>query len=182
MTMTLPLIVLAIGSALVGFLGIPHSSMFEAWLEPVIKMASGPHAVEHASDSMEFILMGVSVLVAAVSMFFAYTLYGKNFDTVNKIRSSKPMQGLAAMSENKWYFDEIYQSMIIKPLLFTSEFIFNKLFDNTIIDGIVNGTSNIYEAFSYGVRDIQSGKVRHYAYLMLFGILMMFVYTMGKMI
>jgi NADH-quinone oxidoreductase subunit L len=180
MTMTLPLIVLAIGSALVGFLGIPHSSMFEAWLEPVIKMASGPHAVEHASDSMEFILMGVSVLVAAVSMFFAYTLYGKNFDTVNKIRSSKPMQGLAAMSENKWYFDEIYQSMIIKPLLFTSEFIFNKLFDNTIIDGIVNGSGRFALAMSHSFRDIQTGKLGGYALMMFCGIIVMFVYISSK--
>lgn len=178
--MTLPLIVLAIGSATVGFLGIPHSSMFEAWLEPVIKLTSDPHAVAHAEGSMEFILMGVSVLVAALSIFFAYTLYGKNFDTVTKIRSNKQIQVLANLSENKWYFDEIYQNMIIKPLLFTSEFIFNKFLDNTVIDGIVGGSGKFARAMSHSFRDVQTGKIGGYALMMVVGILGMFVYISTK--
>jgi NADH-quinone oxidoreductase subunit L len=178
--MTLPLIILAIGSTLVGFLGIPHSSMFDSWLEPVITTKALVEA--HGDASVEYILMGLSVVVAVIGMITAYTMYIKNPSILNKIKTNKGLEKLHSFSQNKWYFDELYQTLIINPLMKFSDLVLWRFVDKNIIDGIVNGTSNIYEAFSYGVRDIQSGKVRHYAYLMLFGILMMFVYTMGKMI
>ncbi|MFN8575866.1 MAG: NADH-quinone oxidoreductase subunit L [Candidatus Sericytochromatia bacterium] len=178
--MTLPLIILAIGSTLVGFLGIPHSSMFEAWLEPVITAKS---VVEgHGEASMEYILMALSVIVAIIGIATAYMMYIKNPSSLNKFKTNSGLKKLHSFSQNKWYFDELYQSLLINPLMKFSDLILFRFIDKNIIDGIVNGTSNVYEVLSGGLRDIQTGKVRHYAYIMLFGILMMFFYTMGKMV
>lgn len=178
--MTLPLIILAIGSTLVGFLGIPHSSMFEHWLEPVIMVKEAVGEV-HGDASMEYILMGLSVVVAIIGIVAAYIMYVKNTSILTSIKNNKGLQKLHSFSQNKWYFDELYQGFIINPLIKFSDLVLWRFIDKNVIDGLVNGTSNFYQAFSYGVRDVQSGKVRHYAYLMLFGILLIFVYTMGKM-
>lgn len=178
--MTLPLIILAIGSAVVGFLGIPHSSMFDAWLEPVISIKTVAEA--HGDSSMEYILMGLSVLVALIGIVTAYIMYIKNPSSVNKFKTNSGLKKVHSFSENKWYFDELYQSFIINPLIKFSDLILWRFIDKKVIDGLVNGTSNLYETFSYGVRDIQTGKVRYYAYLMVFGMLLIFVYTMNKMV
>ncbi|RYX97583.1 NADH-quinone oxidoreductase subunit L, partial [bacterium] len=177
--MTLPLIILAIGSTVVGFLGIPHSSMFDAWLEPVIRVKEIAMDAHHGDSSMEFILMGVSVVVAIIGIASAYFMYIKNPAMLNKVKSNKGLQKLHDFSQNKWYFDELYQSLIINPLIKFSDLVLYRFIDKSIIDGIVNGTSNVYQSFSFGLRDIQSGKVRHYAYFMIFGMLLICVYTMG---
>lgn len=178
--MTLPLIILAIGAAVVGFLGIPHSSMFEAWLEPVITAKS--LAAPGVDPSMEFVLMGVSVVVAVIGILAAYIMYIKNPASLNKFKTNSSLKKMHSFSQNKWYFDELYQTLIINPLIKFSDLILWRFIDKKIIDGLVNGTSNLYETFSYGVREIQTGKVRYYAYLMIFGMLLIFVYTMNKMV
>lgn len=179
MVMTLPLIILAIGSATVGLLGIPHSSMFEAWLEPIFSIAKHETA-EHAQDSMEFILMGLSIVIAIVGIAFAYVLYIKDKVLLEKISRSKNLQNLRNLSENKWFFDEIYDIYIIKPLLSISEYGLFRLTDKIIIDGLVNGAGKFYSAMSYSFRDIQSGKVRNYAIIMLLGMIVMFAYVSTK--
>ena len=179
--MTLPLIILAIGSTVVGFLGIPHSSMFEGWLEPVITVSKNV-AETHSEGSTEYLLMGLSVVVAIIGIAFAYVMYIKDSSILNKVKENRGLQRLHTFSQNKWYFDEIYQSVIVKPLILFSDVILWRFIDKRVIDGIVNGTASIYQAFSYGLRDIQTGKVRHYAYFMIGGMIVIFFYTMGKMV
>ncbi|MBC7473986.1 MAG: NADH-quinone oxidoreductase subunit L [Candidatus Sericytochromatia bacterium] len=178
MSMTLPLIILAICSTIVGFLGIPHLNMFESWLEPVI--GNLPKESADASHLMEYFLIIDTVIVALIGISLAYVFYIRKNSILEKIKGNQTLQKLHDFSENKWYFDELYNKLIIKPLLGFSDVFLFKFIDKNIIDGLVNGTAKFYSAMSYGVRDIQSGKVRYYAYFMLFGIIMMFVYTASK--
>jgi NADH-quinone oxidoreductase subunit L len=169
---TLPLIILAIFSTTVGFLGIPHSSMFEAWLSSVI--IKPEDVLAHHDSSMEFVLMGVSVVTAIIGISTAYYLYIVNKNVSENLYNNNNLKLLYKISNNKWYFDEVYRDIIIKPLYFISK---NILFviDKYLIDGFVNGLGKLYAAMSYSFRDIQSGIVRHYAYFMLFGILFIFL-------
>ena len=180
-SITLPLILLAIGSALVGFLGFPHANMFESWLQPVINMAGETHHIsETAYDNMEYILMAVSVVVAILGIIAAYVIYISNKSLLDGIKNTIIIKKLYAISLNKWYFDELYNQVVISPLMKISDLLLWRFIDKTIIDGLVNGTSKFYYAMSFGFRDIQSGKVRHYAFFMLIGIVLIFVYSSLK--
>lgn len=179
-TMTIPLIILAIGSALVGFLGIPHISLFEKWLEPVFETHSTswtsivtPHQLV---GTQEYILMILSVAVALVGILLAYSFYITKKETPETLLQNNFVKKLYNFSLNKWFFDEMYEKFIIKPLMFVSEWGLWKFFDNIIIDGLINGSSKLYYCFSDGLKEIQTGKVRYYAYAMMVGIFVMFVY------
>jgi NADH-quinone oxidoreductase subunit L len=188
-SMTLPLVILAMGSTIVGFLGLPHISLFGFWLDPVLNVSVTTIAGDTATATystgalpaesggiIEYLLMGVSVIVALAGIGIAYLFYVKNTHILDDIKTSKSFKKLYEFSYYKWYFDEIYQKYLINPLLAFSEAILWQIVDNALIDGLVNGTSKFYYAMSYGFRDIQSGKVRHYAYMMLLGIVIMFIY------
>lgn len=181
LVMTLPLIILAIGSTVVGFLGIPHSSMFEEWLNPVLmgtsEVAKNMHH-ENANDSMEYMLMGLSVLVALIGIGFAYVLYVK--DKSGNMLKKVTGKVLFNISNNKWFFDEVNDKIIIKPLVKTSDYFLFRFVEKNIIDGFVNGVSSVYTAMSYGFRDISSGKVSNYAYFMIIGLIVMFSYAILK--
>lgn len=189
LSMTIPLVLLAMGTTIVGFFGIPRANLFEFWLEPVLnfRISTIPNDTAIAtynvtpvienSGSLVYILMAVSVIVAISGIILAYLLYMKKSEMLDKVKSNKSLRELYDFSFNKWYFDEIYNEYIINPLLKVSDVLLLKFIDKTIIDGIVNGTSKFYSAMSYGFRDSQSGKVRHYAYFMLLGISLMFIYV-----
>ena len=182
-TMTIPLVILAIGSALVGFLGIPHTSLFEAWLEPVFASHNtnswASMVTAHQLPQMqEYILMLVSVLVAVIGIVLAYVFYVQKKEIPqNILQSNDFVKKLYNFSLNKWFFDEVYEKFIIKPLMFVSEWGLWKLFDNIVIDGSINGSSKLYYVFSNAVKEIQTGKVRYYAYAMTVGMFIMFIYV-----
>jgi NADH-quinone oxidoreductase subunit L len=173
--MILPLIVLAIFSTLVGFFGIPHFSLFESWLNNVIN--NQKEILYHQESSMEFLLMGVSVITAVIGISLAYYLYIFNKKIIQNLYNNPKLKTLYKISNNKWYFDEVYRDIIIKPLYFISK---NILFiiDKYLIDGFVNGIGKVYFVVSYAFRDIQSGIVRHYAYFIVFGMLIIFLLSM----
>ncbi|GIW21158.1 MAG: NADH-quinone oxidoreductase subunit L [Candidatus Sericytochromatia bacterium] len=169
--MIIPLIILAVFSTIVGFLGIPHSSLFESWLSPIIVKQN---EIQHYQNSMEIVLMFISVLIAILGISSAYYFYVVKNNIVENLYNNPKLKPIYKMSYNKWYFDEVYRDIIIKPLYFISN---NILFviDKYLIDGFVNGISKLYSAMSYAFRDIQSGIVRHYAYFMIFGMFIIFL-------
>lgn len=174
--MTIPLMILALGSTVVGFLGIPHASLFEEWLNPVIGVKHVAEAVESNTSSMEYFLMFDSVLVAVIAMSLAYVLYVKKQELLKKLTNKT----LFNFSFNKWYFDDINNDFIVNPLVKTSDKFLGGFVEKVLIDGVVNGVSKTYTALSYGLRDLQDGKVTSYAYLMVVGLLVMFSYAILK--
>ena len=172
-SMTVPLIVLAILSAIGGAIGIPEAlggnHWLSHWLSPVIK-----HAGEAPDHATEYMLMAVSVVGVLISIALAYGKYVKQNHIPVPDEAKRP--ALANLSYNKFYFDEIYDALIRKPLDVLSGF-FYKIVDNKIVDGIVNGFGWTASEASKGLRLIQSGNVGFYIFMMVIGIISLLLYT-----
>ena len=169
-TMTLPLIVLAFLSVVGGFVGIPHASMFENWLEPVFspalyKMLSG----EHAGGTVEYLLMGVSVIIAIGGIVAARWMYLRRTDLALSL--SKRYPRLYRTLLNKYYVDELYDSVIVDPSVKISNEVLWKAMDVSMIDGTVNGMAKMTNGIGQVLRKIQTGVAQSYAVVFIGGIL-----------
>ncbi len=163
-----PLAVLAILSTVGGFLGIPHMSWLEHWLEPVIP----PHEASAAvSAGMEWVLMGVSVAGAVLGIAVAFNIYKSRDGSLAKPAALKQrFATLHRLLENKWYIDEIYEALIVRPIQAVSNAIW-KGFDVAVIDRIVNGFGRVTEWTGETVRVVQTGSIQVYALVLLIGLL-----------
>jgi NADH-quinone oxidoreductase subunit L len=157
-SMTIPLWILAIGSILVGYLGLPHvlggpigvENVFERWLEPVMGHAAAAEMVdaghEHvAQTGLELLLMLVSVGVAAIGVFVAYCLYlRKRPDPAvfSNLAGGVPYRVLL----NKYYVDELYDLVFVRGTLLLSRVM--AWFDQYVVDGIVNGAAAVVRVVS----------------------------------
>jgi len=165
--MTIPLIVLAILAIIGGFVGIPEVFMHGGdklgeFLSPVIA-ANGEHHVSHAT---EYMLMGLSTGLVIAMIIFAW------FKFRNYQRSEAT--GIGKVLENKWYVDEIYDAAIVKPIKKAGTF-FSQVFDNKVIDGMVNGVGRLMQYSSRQLRLVQSGQVGNYVLLMVISMVLIFV-------
>ena len=167
LAMTLPLIVLAILSAVGGAIGIPHIMGGHHWLTGQLSSIVSTPQEAHLAVSTEWILMGVSVAIAAIALLIALSRYSKQTD-------EEPSSALGKFFYNKWYIDELYQKAIIEPLnnfaLFLKEFIEKKM-----IDGAVNGTGKLVQFSARKVRLIQNGQAGYYILFMVLGIITLFL-------
>ena len=166
--MTLPLIVLAILSALGGVIGIPHIMGGNHWLSGQLSSIVSTPQEAHLAVSTEWILMGVSVAIAAIALVIALSRYSKQTD-------EEPSSAIGKFFYHKWYIDEFYQKAIIEPLnkfaLFLKEFIEKK-----VIDGAVNGTGKLVQFSARKVRLIQNGQAGYYILFMVLGIITLFLF------
>ena len=80
---------------------------------------------------------------------------------------------------NKYYVDEIYHSSIVRPLVGISLF-FWKVFDVVVIDGLANGLAYMIKSFSSGGRKIQTGYLRNYLLIFVFGVIIILAYLVAK--
>jgi len=137
--------VLAIGAVFAGFVGLPGvlgGSQFAHWLEPVIHA----HEEAHASQALEWGLMAVSVSVAALGVFIAYLMYRR--ETLSpEIFANLAGGALYRLFDRKWYFDEIYQAVFVNGTLLLARI--GSLFDQYVIDGIVNGAAGLTRFVSW---------------------------------
>jgi NADH-quinone oxidoreductase subunit L len=172
-SMTIPLIILAVLSAIGGIIGIPESlgghHWLSGWLSPVIL-----HHAEAADHNTEYMLMGITVAGVLVSIFIAYAKYVKKEHVPVPDEAQRSLLG--TLSYNKFYVDEIYDVVIRKPLDAFSTF-FYKILDTKVIDGIVNGLGWSTNEASKGLRLVQSGNVGFYILMMVVGIISMLLYT-----
>jgi NADH-quinone oxidoreductase subunit L len=168
LAMTLPLIVLAILSALGGAIGIPHIMGGHHWLSGQLSSIVSTAQEAHLAVSTEWILMGISVAIAAIALLIALSRYSKQTD-------EEPSSAIGKFFYHKWYIDELYQKAIIEPLnkfaLFLKEFIEKK-----VIDGAVNGTGKLVQFSARKVRLIQNGQAGYYILFMVLGIITLFLF------
>jgi NADH-quinone oxidoreductase subunit L len=168
-TMVLPLVVLAIGSVVVGFLGLPGvwgGSAFEVWLAPALPKLQTPEM----GATTEFALMALSIIAGGLGILIAWLRYGTRAVSFEPARNI--LWGFAA---NKWCWDHFYRAVIVNPLIFLSRWGLWKTIDNLFIDGIVNGVPRAYYGLSGVIRYAQTGVARFYAYAMLVGTLVIFL-------
>ena len=194
-SMTAPLIILALGSIGVGYLGLPawtgvtHS--FEHFLEPVLPAAE---AASHGSHSLEILLTLVSVAVAAVGIYLAYHFFMRRKEKADQMREKFPR--IYGLVYNKYYVDEVYDALVVNRTKDVASGMIK--FDERVVDGLVNGSAvatrisawvsgqadihivdrivnliaEIVEFFSKIFRKLQTGLVQSYALFLVIGIVL----------
>jgi NADH-quinone oxidoreductase subunit L len=174
-TMTIPLIVLAFLSVVGGaLLGWPHHHFLARFLKPVFAEIHGvPEAQYEISASLEYGLMFVSTAIAALGAWLAYSrFYKRGLAADAEFAENRP--GLAAALENKWYIDELYDRIVVRPLRAVSEFSWK------VIDAIIDGLASLLGALVEGVGDLlrffQTGNVRNYALMFFIGVIVFLAY------
>uniref|UniRef100_A0A7V2ZJ80 NADH-quinone oxidoreductase subunit L n=1 Tax=Ignavibacterium album TaxID=591197 RepID=A0A7V2ZJ80_9BACT len=173
--MTIPLIVLAILSVIGGFVGIPevfsgeHGNQFHNWLAPIFKDADRKlmHFGLH-SHFEEILLMVISVIGATASILLARYIYLKKPEIA--VRTASRFKGLYNLLWNKYYVDEIYDLLVVNPIVTASRNVLWKIADNKIIDGTVNGVAKLIDIISATIRKIQTGVAQLYSLVMVLGI------------
>lgn len=163
--MTLPLIVLAILSIVGGYVGLPkvmseHNAL-EHFLEPVVKN----FGVVSLSHTTEWMLMGVSVAIAVIMIIAAKVVY--------KQPNFAPATGLAKVMEEKWYVDELYANIVVKPLQGLSSLL-EQFAERLGIDWVVNGVGRLVKWGGERMRLLQSGQVGFYIFIMVIGMVALF--------
>ncbi len=158
MVMLVPLMILALLSLVGGLVG--WGNHFEHFLAPVFG-ASSEVAAESGTGTTEWILMGVSVAVALSGWWLAYLLYVKRQDLPEKI--ANVFGGFYVAVVHKYYIDELYAALFVKPLVEGSTRILWQGVDRGIIDAAVNDAGDGARQVSDQVRQMESGNIRSYA-------------------
>jgi NADH-quinone oxidoreductase subunit L len=162
-----PLVVLAILSVIGGWLALPTfyggSDYFANFLAPVFGGAqeAADAVTGAAAHQLELILASVAFGTALIGIAIAYWLYLKNPRKPDDL--AKSMRPAYTTLLNKYYVDELYAFLVVRPLLWLSTNIFWKATDVAGIDGTINGIAHGAAAIGDGVRHSQSGNTRSYA-------------------
>ncbi|MDI6803157.1 MAG: NADH-quinone oxidoreductase subunit L [Bacteroidota bacterium] len=172
--MTIPLIILAVLSVIGGFIGIPAalggSNAIEHFLDPIFERSNSILAFgHHEVVPTEYILMLLSVVIAAAGILFARHIYLKRKDIAEKL--SEKYSGIHNLLWNKYFVDEIYDATILAPTVKASDKLLWKIFDVGIIDGAVNGTAKLINILSGYTRRTQAGFTQSYAAYFVAGII-----------
>jgi NADH-quinone oxidoreductase subunit L len=170
---TIPLIILAVLSALGGFLGIPaiftERHLFGKFLEPVL---STPSSILHIEPShfFEWSMIVISIITLALIIWATYNRYVKK-EHVTTLNQSEFKPAFKTLY-NKYYVDEIYNAIIVRPLYWLSD-VFYKVFDIKLVDGAVNAAGKGVDMSSRNLRFIQTGNIGFYIVAMVVGIILM---------
>jgi NADH-quinone oxidoreductase subunit L len=211
---TVPLMVLAALSLLGGALNLPGIHTLTNWLGYTIQ------AVEHEAEVAPWlalswggfnpIVAGLALVLALVAIYFSWLIYGrKPLETGQKDPLKQPLGFIFTGLENKWFVDEIYAAVILKPYTviarfladvidgrfwhdwfhekviagtynFVSKTVLDLHFDQQFIDAIANGLGNLTRRASASLRRLQNGFVRSYALAVLFGVVLILGYLLIK--
>jgi NADH-quinone oxidoreductase subunit L len=188
--MTVPLMILALLSIVGGWFAAPHlmggPDYFQRFLAPVFsEYAPNPssdllqkmqeagisahtagaveYPAETLSPSMELVhaLTGPPVVLAIIGLLVAWWFYIRQPDAPKKL--AERAHGLYKLLLDKYYVDEIYGAVIIRPFLWISTTVLWHVIDERLIDGTVNGVATVSREVGGKAREIQSGNARSYA-------------------
>lgn len=201
--MALALIVLAAGSVLAGFVGVPHalggSNEIEGFLEPSFvahrtavgefgstesRAAQAPAATEEhheapaTSEQTELMLMALSSGIALAGIGIAAYFFLKNRRAADAMEDSlRPVHTLLL---NKYYVDEIYDAIVVQPIKQISTLALWKGVDAAVIDGAVNGVGELVRGTSSVLRRLQTGRLRTYAASLLLGVVVILGWYLSR--
>ncbi len=170
--MIAPLVVLAVLSFAGGAIGLPHMSWLEHWLHPVL--AHAPETRAGVAHETEWVLMGVSVALALIGITTAFVLYS-NLRAVENLRQRFAM--VYQLLSHKWYVDEFYDAIFVKPIYALSQFLW-KFFDVKVIDRIVLSFGTVANQSGALARTTQTGSTQLYAFLMVVGFALIVGYAL----
>ena len=198
--MTMPLMALAVGAIVAGFVGVPAalggSNAIQMFLEPSFNAygAWSEHATEeaHVSQVAELGLMAFSVLVAAGGIFLAHRIYVRQPESAEQL--AQTWDGTHRVLINKYYVDELYDATVVRGTMLSAKGLWT--IDSRIVDGAINGTgwatialswiSHVLDKYvvdglvnligwivgeaSYAFRRVQTGLIQNYAFATLLGV------------
>jgi NADH-quinone oxidoreductase subunit L len=200
--MALALVVLAVGSVVAGYVGVPHAlggeNRLAAWLAP--SFAAGPAAAAEATalpteqaaqaealaegeearvdGGLELTLMLVSSAIALLGIGIAYVVWLKRREiAAETARRFAPIYRLLL---NKYYVDEVYDATVVQPVRIVSEEGLWRGFDVKVIDGAVNGAGSIVDGGAWVLRRLQTGSVRAYAGSLFLGVVLILGYYLWR--
>jgi NADH-quinone oxidoreductase subunit L len=184
--MTVPLIILAVLSTVGGFLGLPlveKANVMHNWLGPWVgghgaeesSEGSVAHAAAGHSVGLEVALMAFSVAIAIIGIWTAWRLYIKDLPRVQEL--GRKFAGAYRVLWNKYYIDEIYNAVIVQPVIEGSRFMW-RVFDVGVIDGAVNGTGRVLRATASYLRPLQNGLTGSYAAAIMLGAILIMGYVL----
>ena len=172
--MTGPLVLLAVLSAAGGLLNLPElwggGAWLHHWLEPVTQAGAALLPAVHLSHATEWALVAIAVAVAATGFIGAWRLLRP--ETLVPAAQAPVETGLAKVLRNKWYVDELYDFLIVQPLVWLSREVLWKRVDQQLVDGAgVNGSARAARAFGWLGTRLQTGQVGVYVTLFVVGVL-----------
>jgi NADH-quinone oxidoreductase subunit L len=167
--MTIPLMLLCVGAVAAGWVGIPHllggGAHFSEFLSPVLGNPEG-----HGTESLEWLMMGVSIVTGLAGIGFAYFMYVVRTDLPEKV--AEQFSAAYRILFNKYYVDELYSFLIVRPSLWVASNVLVGVTDAKVIEAVVNGVPGAIGGFSRRLRKIQTGFLQHYATIMAMGVLL----------
>ncbi len=175
--MTGPLMILAIFSAVAGFVGLPAylgTSWLESFLEPSFQLRYVQSSAGEYALRSEIALTVIAVLAGLTGIFVAYYAYIKDRELPGRL--AERWTGFYTAARQKFYVDEIYDHLIVWPIERISDLVLWRVIDVHLIDGLVNGAAGLVQYWGSGLRRIQSGYTRSYATWILIGAVLIFIY------
>jgi NADH-quinone oxidoreductase subunit L len=179
LTMTLPLILLALLSVVGGWIGIPESikghDHFFQWLAPIFAYEEFFRMLDLKGHGLELLLSIVTLLWVFHLGLFAVLLYGQKPSVIE--RWSSKMAPVHHLIANKFYIDEIYQSLFVRPIGWFSEKILWKFGDEKVVDSLlVEGSAETVGLFGRALATLQTGIVQSYALIFAMGAVILIAY------
>jgi NADH-quinone oxidoreductase subunit L len=188
--MWVPLAILALLSVVGGWLNVPQaiadapvlgwipsSEWVHEWLHPVTEAAQAtlaanlPPPAEHAPFGGGEVLWAVLSFALAVSMILIAARVVGRRETRPAVESAEPT-GFARVLYHKWYVDEIYDALIVRPVLAVSRAL-ARFVDEGLVDGAVNGLGYASRAFGWVGSRLQTGQLNSYAFALVAGVLLL---------
>ena len=157
LSMTGVLVVLAALSAFGGFIAIPH------FLEPMLPLP----AVVPALEPYEKTLLVVSVVIALAGLAAAALLFGRGIARAEAVRLR--FAGLHRLLAGKYFIDELYDFLVVRPLWWISERVFLGLGDRMLLDGSLNGLARLAQRGAGVLSRVQSGNLQRYVFFVVIG-------------
>ncbi len=172
--MTGPLVVLGVLSLVGGALNLPHflggNAAMEGWLEPVVEQGMKLNSLVMPEGSTAYLLGGVAVAIGVLGLVLGFraTLGRPTLPA----REAPVDTGLALVLNRKYYVDELYDGLFVRPFEWISRMVLWKGVDQTLVDGFaVNGAARVSRGLGWLGGRLQSGQVGVYVVVFLVGAL-----------
>jgi len=159
LSMTGVLVLLAVGSAIGGFLSIPH------YLEPMFALPAAREAVEHLETPVVWLSVAIALVGLAGAAYF-FSGAAKRADAV-----ARRFPALHRILSGKYYVDELYDAVLARPLTWVSDRIFLGVGDRILLDGSLNGLASLARRTAGALARVQTGNLQLYLTLALAGLL-----------
>lgn len=159
---TFPLIVLAILASIGGLISLPGHSWLNEYLAPILPKLLN---AEHHLGATEYTLMAIAVIGGLVGIGIAYAKYIKQ----NNVPSEDAeISGFSKVLYNKYYVDEVYDAVFVKPINVLSQFFRDHV--ETALSALVFGFGKVANEISYQGKKIQTGSIGLYLFVFVLGL------------